>query len=170
MDNQSYNNIPLAINQNNTDMSIQMVNPSMIHHVPQNQNQMYAPQMMQQQLPNQYQHQQMMMQHPQMIQQQYPLIQQQQQQKPIFLYSATPQQPSSRYSQPLYCSNCQRVVPSLVEFQAGKGAWVSGLVIGLLGCWAGCCLIPCCNEDFQDAVHQCTICHQQLGKKQFLFD
>lgn len=43
-------------------------------------------------------------------------------------------------------------------------AYVSGIVIALLGCVFGCCLIPCCIDECMDIHHTCPNCKAYLGR------
>lgn len=87
-----------------------------------------------------------------------------------FFFNLVRTAPISRYSENLFCFNCQRIVPTQVTFTPGAGTWTSVLIVAMVGCLLGCCLIPFCIEDCQDAKHSCSSCGCELGKKRFLFN
>jgi lipopolysaccharide-induced tumor necrosis factor-alpha factor len=60
--------------------------------------------------------------------------------------------------------------PTQVSYKPGLGAFLVGGGIAFMGCFAGCCLIPCCMEDLNDAVHNCSGCGLKIGEKRFLLD
>ena len=63
----------------------------------------------------------------------------------------------------MVCPYCTATILTSVTYTPGTLAWLvcGGLI--LVGCWAGCCLIPFCVDGMQDAVHSCPNCRRQLG-------
>ncbi|KAM3139113.1 hypothetical protein pb186bvf_008711 [Paramecium bursaria] len=81
------------------------------------------------------------------------------------------QQPlQSRYPTIVVCHSCKKQVQTVVNHEAGTGAYVAGMIVGALGLWMGCCLIPCMINDCKDAVHFCSNCSSMVGRKKFLFE
>ncbi|CAD8203082.1 unnamed protein product [Paramecium octaurelia] len=101
-------------------------------------------------------------QYAQPIQQGYPI-----QYSPTFQNSQISIQSNS--SVVVSCYYCQKQVQTIVSYEAGAGAYLVGGVLAALGLWLGCCLIPCYLKDCQDAVHFCSQCSAQLGRKKFIF-
>ncbi|OQV19790.1 putative Lipopolysaccharide-induced tumor necrosis factor-alpha factor-like protein [Hypsibius exemplaris] len=62
------------------------------------------------------------------------------------------------------CPNCSQQVVSVTEFENGTltWLWVGGLC--LIGCWAGCCLIPLCVDETKDVLHTCPNCRNFIGR------
>ena len=74
----------------------------------------------------------------------------------------TPQQ--TRNPCQTFCEGCNAVVMTRVAMEAGSYAMLCSGIICLLGGGLCClCLIPCCSDSFQDAVHFCPTCDKQLG-------
>ncbi|CAH1787014.1 unnamed protein product [Owenia fusiformis] len=51
------------------------------------------------------------------------------------------------------CPHCHATVTTTVTYQSGGLTWLSAGLLCLFGCWMGCCLIPFCIDDLQDADH-----------------
>jgi len=66
------------------------------------------------------------------------------------------------------CPHCSEDVYTRVHKEPGAGTHVAAGVICLLGCWAGCCLIPYCVPDCQDSRHVCPKCNSTIGYKRVL--
>ena len=45
----------------------------------------------------------------------------------------------------------------------GLLTWLLSCTMLMLGCWLGCCLIPCCVRECQDIEHKCPNCKAHLG-------
>ena len=63
------------------------------------------------------------------------------------------------------CQHCQFVGMTHADSHASGMAWISCLILALVGCNAGCCLIPFCLEDCQDATHTCSHCGKMIAYK-----
>jgi len=63
----------------------------------------------------------------------------------------------------LTCPHCQAVVDTTVKSSPSLWAWISGLALFAAGCWAGCCLIPCCMDGCMDKEHTCPSCKAHIG-------
>lgn len=63
----------------------------------------------------------------------------------------------------MQCPGCGQDVISRTTHNAGLLTWllVGGLMV--IGCWLGCCLIPCCVDGCQDVSHSCPNCNNHLG-------
>mgnify|MGYP000896324666 CR=1 FL=1 len=77
---------------------------------------------------------------------------------------------SSRGTQLAICPSCQKYVQTLVDYQVGTGAILSGGLIAIVGGWLGCFLLPCVLQDCKDVVHYCPACGLELGKKKFIMN
>lgn len=62
------------------------------------------------------------------------------------------------------CPYCQYEISSATQSTPGLIAYISGAVIALLGCFWGCCLIPCCFDECMDVRHTCPNCRSYLGQ------
>ncbi|OQV19279.1 hypothetical protein BV898_06701 [Hypsibius exemplaris] len=68
----------------------------------------------------------------------------------------------------MQCPSCRQQMVTQVRYEPGCCAWLGVGACLLIGCWMGCCLIPLCMKEFQDAIHTCPQCHQYLGTYQRL--
>ena len=67
-------------------------------------------------------------------------------------------------SMEVQCPRCQAIVPTSVKSEPGLSAWIAGGLICFLGCFCGCCLIPCGIESMKVYTHSCPKCKSYLGK------
>ncbi|CAL1269756.1 unnamed protein product [Larinioides sclopetarius] len=67
------------------------------------------------------------------------------------------------YPMQVTCPHCSAHVMSETTAIPGLLTWLLAGGLVLLGCWAGCCLIPCCAPECQDIEHRCPNCKQHLG-------
>ena len=63
----------------------------------------------------------------------------------------------------MVCPYCTATIVTSVMYSPGTLTWLACGGLILVGCWAGCCLIPFCIDGMQDAVHSCPNCRRQLG-------
>lgn len=83
------------------------------------------------------------------------------------VYAQAPQVMSTK-PQVLMCQHCHSEVMSTVRNEPGAVTWLSCLGLVVVGCWLGCCLIPFCVNELQDALHYCSRCGNFLGRKNLL--
>jgi lipopolysaccharide-induced tumor necrosis factor-alpha factor len=83
------------------------------------------------------------------------------------VYAQAPQVLSTK-PQVLMCQHCHSEVMSTVRNEPGAVTWLSCLGCVVVGCWLGCCLIPFCVNELQDALHYCSRCGNFLGRKNLL--
>ncbi|KAG5443815.1 Lipopolysaccharide-induced tumor necrosis factor-alpha factor [Clonorchis sinensis] len=62
-----------------------------------------------------------------------------------------------------FCVYCQKSVITNVSYTPGSLTYLLCVVIFLLGGCLGCCFIPFCCNDCEDAVHTCPVCGTTLG-------
>ncbi|KAK0088571.1 hypothetical protein PV325_011491 [Microctonus aethiopoides] len=62
------------------------------------------------------------------------------------------------------CPHCHAEIETATKTEPGMIAYISGVVIALLGCFFGCCLIPCCIDECMDIHHTCPNCKAYLGR------
>ncbi|GFR32537.1 LITAF domain-containing protein [Trichonephila clavata] len=67
------------------------------------------------------------------------------------------------YPMQVTCPHCSAHVMSETTALPGLLTWLLAGGLVLLGCWLGCCLIPCCAPECQDIEHRCPNCKQHLG-------
>ncbi|XP_045112674.1 lipopolysaccharide-induced tumor necrosis factor-alpha factor homolog isoform X1 [Portunus trituberculatus] len=72
--------------------------------------------------------------------------------------------PLGSQSTHMICPHCRAEVDTTTKTSPSVVAWLSGFIICILGCWMGCCLIPCCLNDCMDVEHSCPHCNSFLGK------
>ncbi|XP_067032109.1 lipopolysaccharide-induced tumor necrosis factor-alpha factor homolog [Acropora muricata] len=63
----------------------------------------------------------------------------------------------------MVCPHCQTHIITCTTYQDGTLTWLASGALCLLGCWAGCCLIPFCLDGCKDVIHSCPNCHSRLG-------
>jgi lipopolysaccharide-induced tumor necrosis factor-alpha factor len=62
------------------------------------------------------------------------------------------------------CAKCHSTIETHVKRKSGLLVWLVCLISILFGCWFGCCLIPFCIPDIQNAEHYCPNCKTLIGK------
>ncbi|MCJ8747676.1 hypothetical protein PDJAM_G00156080 [Pangasius djambal] len=62
------------------------------------------------------------------------------------------------------CPHCLQQITTSVSYKPGSAAWAMCCLLTLFGLVCGCCIIPCCVKEFQDAHHSCPACNRFLGK------
>ncbi len=58
---------------------------------------------------------------------------------------------------------------TIVEYEPGSGTWMTCLMLSLVGCLCGCCLIPFCVDSLKDAIHICPNCNAEVGKSEYIY-
>lgn len=84
---------------------------------------------------------------------------------PIPVQTVYVQQPVAFLDRPVQmsCPSCNKMVVSKLTYNSGTLTWLSCGSLCLLGCVAGCCLIPFCVNALQDVDHHCPNCQTLLG-------
>ncbi|XP_002411154.2 lipopolysaccharide-induced tumor necrosis factor-alpha factor homolog [Ixodes scapularis] len=62
----------------------------------------------------------------------------------------------------LTCPKCGAHVLTSTTYRPGLLTWLLSGALVLLGCWMGCCLIPCCVPECHDVDHHCPSCKSHL--------
>ncbi|XP_018576725.1 lipopolysaccharide-induced tumor necrosis factor-alpha factor homolog [Anoplophora glabripennis] len=63
----------------------------------------------------------------------------------------------------MICPHCQAEIDTTTKSKPGLIAYISGAILCIIGCFWGCCLIPCCIEKCMDVSHTCPNCDAYLG-------
>ncbi|CAH1102059.1 unnamed protein product [Psylliodes chrysocephalus] len=63
----------------------------------------------------------------------------------------------------MICPHCQAEIDTTTKSTPGCIAYVSSAILCLIGCFWGCCLIPCCMEKCMNVSHSCPNCNFYLG-------
>ncbi|XP_048006394.1 LITAF domain-containing protein isoform X1 [Leguminivora glycinivorella] len=66
----------------------------------------------------------------------------------------------------MICPSCHAEIDTATQTKPGLLAYISGAIIFLLGCFCGCCLIPCCIDSCMVIHHKCPNCGAKLGRYQ----
>lgn len=61
------------------------------------------------------------------------------------------------------CTNCGQDIVTTTSKTPGLLTYLAIGFCLLIGCWAGCCLIPCCVDSCLDTEHTCPNCKARLG-------
>ncbi|XP_021955091.1 LITAF domain-containing protein isoform X2 [Folsomia candida] len=64
----------------------------------------------------------------------------------------------------MVCPHCHCEILTSTQTTPGMIAYISGAIIALLGCFWGCCLLPCCFDECMDIHHTCPNCSAFLGR------
>lgn len=96
-------------------------------------------------------------------------MQQQQQQQPFIPQQApstivTTIVPLGPQTTHMICPHCHHEIDTATKTTPSKMAWIASLVICLIGCNLGCCLIPFCMDDCMNTDHNCPNCKAYLGQ------
>ncbi|XP_076362208.1 LITAF domain-containing protein-like isoform X4 [Tachypleus tridentatus] len=67
------------------------------------------------------------------------------------------------YPMQMTCPRCAAQVMTETTASPGLLTWILSGSLIFLGCWFGCCLIPCCIPECQDIEHRCPNCKHHLG-------
>ncbi|XP_065891087.1 lipopolysaccharide-induced tumor necrosis factor-alpha factor homolog [Dysidea avara] len=65
-------------------------------------------------------------------------------------------------STPFRCRYCHTQQVSDVSHEMSSMGWLLCLILCVLGLWPFC-LIPFCIDGFQNVIHTCPNCHNQVG-------
>ncbi|XP_063073083.1 lipopolysaccharide-induced tumor necrosis factor-alpha factor homolog [Engraulis encrasicolus] len=60
------------------------------------------------------------------------------------------------------CPQCHSFITTEVTYTVGSVSWLVCSMSILLGCVAGCCLLPFCLQNFKDVHHKCPKCRTLL--------
>ncbi|XP_014662384.1 PREDICTED: lipopolysaccharide-induced tumor necrosis factor-alpha factor homolog [Priapulus caudatus] len=69
----------------------------------------------------------------------------------------------------MQCPNCNASVVTMTERVTGTMVYALALVLCVVGCFAGCCLLPFFIPELKDVHHYCPTCRYHIGiyKKDF---
>nr|XP_033818921.1 LITAF domain-containing protein-like [Geotrypetes seraphini] len=62
------------------------------------------------------------------------------------------------------CASCHQNITTKVNHVTGMLSWIIFIVLCLLGCWFGCCLIPFFVNSCKDVDHFCPNCNYHIYK------
>ncbi|KAM4657202.1 lipopolysaccharide-induced tumor necrosis factor-alpha factor [Amazona ochrocephala] len=84
---------------------------------------------------------------------------------PITVQTVYVQQPVVFCDRPVQmrCPSCNQIIVTHLSYDSGALTWLSCGGLFLLGCVAGCCLIPFCIDALKDVDHSCPNCSTLLG-------
>ncbi|XP_063284906.1 lipopolysaccharide-induced tumor necrosis factor-alpha factor [Pelobates fuscus] len=84
---------------------------------------------------------------------------------PVAVQTVYVQQPIVFHDRPVQmcCTYCTRMMTTRLSYTSGALAWLSCGGLCLLGCGAGCCLIPFCIDSLKDVDHYCSSCNALVG-------
>ncbi|XP_058649094.1 uncharacterized protein LOC131550739 isoform X4 [Onychostoma macrolepis] len=60
------------------------------------------------------------------------------------------------------CPSCQKTVITEIYYKLGSNAFLFCCLLSVIGCLAGCCLVPFCMNRFKDVAHRCPSCHKDI--------
>ncbi|NWU60473.1 LITAF factor, partial [Pterocles burchelli] len=84
---------------------------------------------------------------------------------PVTVQTVYVQQPVVFYDRPVQmcCPSCNQMIVTRLSYDSGALTWLSCGGLCLLGCIAGCCLIPFCIDALKDVDHTCPNCNALVG-------
>ncbi|XP_069501683.1 lipopolysaccharide-induced tumor necrosis factor-alpha factor homolog isoform X2 [Ambystoma mexicanum] len=62
------------------------------------------------------------------------------------------------------CPACQQPIVTSISYTSGAMAWLLCILLALLGCILGCCLIPFFVDSCKDVNHYCPSCNHLVAK------
>ncbi|XP_071242099.1 uncharacterized protein [Salvelinus alpinus] len=62
------------------------------------------------------------------------------------------------WSSQTQCPQCRQFITTEIVTSVGNVACLVCVTMSVLGCVAGCCLIPFCIDNFKDVTHRCPKC------------
>lgn len=60
------------------------------------------------------------------------------------------------------CPSCGQFITTKTHRKVGEISWLLCVTTSILGCVAGCCLIPFCMQSLQDVSHHCPLCEAHI--------
>ncbi|XP_052426288.1 uncharacterized protein LOC127968908 isoform X2 [Carassius gibelio] len=60
------------------------------------------------------------------------------------------------------CPSCKKTVRTEIYYTLGSNAFLFCCLLSVVGCLAGCCLVPFCMNRFKDVTHKCPSCHKDI--------
>uniref|UniRef100_A0A673JLH5 UBA-like domain-containing protein 1 n=1 Tax=Sinocyclocheilus rhinocerous TaxID=307959 RepID=A0A673JLH5_9TELE len=60
------------------------------------------------------------------------------------------------------CPACLKIVTTEIHYKLGSNAFLFCCLLSVVGCLAGCCLVPFCMNRFKDVAHRCPSCHKDI--------
>ncbi|XP_071391807.1 cell death-inducing p53-target protein 1 homolog [Centroberyx affinis] len=66
------------------------------------------------------------------------------------------------------CPSCFEVITTETHSKVGGAMWLLCCMSSMLGCVAGCCLIPFFIDNLRDVHHQCPMCHSHIHTRERL--
>ncbi|XP_041719115.1 uncharacterized protein LOC121550813 [Coregonus clupeaformis] len=60
------------------------------------------------------------------------------------------------------CPECRQFITTEIVTSVGNVACLVCVTMSILGCVAGCCLIPFCIDNFKDVTHRCPKCRSSI--------
>lgn len=86
-------------------------------------------------------------------------------QPPVAVQTVYVQQPTVFHDYPVQmcCPYCGQIMATRINHTSGALTWLSCGGLCLLGCGAGCCLIPFCIDSLKDVHHYCSSCNAHVG-------
>ncbi|NXS98139.1 LITAF factor, partial [Jacana jacana] len=84
---------------------------------------------------------------------------------PVTVQAAYGQQPVEFNIYPVLmcCPFCNQMIVTDLSYDPGVLTWLSCGLLCLLGCIAGCCLIPFFIDTLRDVIHSCPKCGARVG-------
>ncbi|XP_051522686.1 lipopolysaccharide-induced tumor necrosis factor-alpha factor-like isoform X1 [Myxocyprinus asiaticus] len=64
------------------------------------------------------------------------------------------------------CPFCKKIIDTEVRYKIGSNVFLFCCLLSVVGCLAGCCLVPFCMNRFKDVAHKCPSCSKDVGKSQ----
>jgi len=98
-----------------------------------------------------------------------PTMTQQQPQGQAQIYVVTTPILIGKHSQLVQCPNCRAEIMTRTNHDSGVLTWLMCAGLCLIGCDAGCCLIPFCLDSCKDVIHECPNCNYQIGKRKLIW-
>ncbi|TRY83965.1 hypothetical protein DNTS_006284 [Danionella cerebrum] len=60
------------------------------------------------------------------------------------------------------CPSCNKTVTTEMRYKLSSNAFLFCCLLSVVGCLAGCCLIPFFMNRFKDVSHRCPSCHKDI--------
>ncbi|XP_067285647.1 UBA-like domain-containing protein 1 [Pseudorasbora parva] len=60
------------------------------------------------------------------------------------------------------CPSCHKTVTTEIGYKVGSNAFLFCCLLSVVGCLAGCCLVPFFVNRFKDVIHICPSCHKKI--------
>ncbi|KAJ0001239.1 hypothetical protein NQD34_006259, partial [Periophthalmus magnuspinnatus] len=61
------------------------------------------------------------------------------------------------------CPECSQFITTKTTTTVSSITWLACMMTAMMGCVAGCCLLPFCLNSFKKTIHKCPMCNTSIS-------